>query len=398
MSDFQELFDNPAATRGVWSKKWDYREETTGVADVQPMWIADMDFETPQAVKDAVIRRAGLGVYGYTAVDREYHEAVINWQRTRHNWEIREEWILHTPSVICGIQTAVRALTNPNDYVLVQPPVYHPFFRLLHQTHRRILESPLIDRGDHYEVDWADFEARLRDYHPRLFILCNPHNPVGKVYTPAELRRFGTLCRQYGAIVISDEIHGDLTLPGVRHTPFGTLGEEFAQNAVICTAASKTFNLAGLHLSNIIVPNADLRGRMRNTLTEAGFPTPNLFALVAGNAAFREGAAWLDALRDYLAGNRALAVSYIAEHIGALHVYRAEGTYFLWLDCRALGLDNEGLEQFLLREARIWANQGHIFGKQGAGFVRLNLALPRAQLKSALERLAQAVNNIDIQK
>ena len=184
MSDFQQAFDNPPAVGGVWSKKWDYRAETTGVADVQPMWIADMDFETPQAVKDAVIRRAELGIYGYTAVDREYHEAVINWQRTRHNWEIQEEWILHTPSVICGIQTAVRALTNPNDYVLVQPPVYHPFFRLLHQTHRRILESPLIDRGDHYEVDWADFEAKLRDYRPRLFILCNPHNPVGKVYTP----------------------------------------------------------------------------------------------------------------------------------------------------------------------------------------------------------------------
>ena len=291
MSDFQQAFDNPPAVGGVWSKKWDYRAETTGVADVQPMWIADMDFETPQAVKDAVIRRAELGIYGYTAVDREYHEAVINWQRTRHNWEIQEEWILHTPSVICGIQTAVRALTDRNDYVLVQPPAYHPFFRLLHQTHRRVLESPLLDRGDHYEVDWADFEAKLRDYRPRLFILCNPHNPVGKVYTPEELRRFGTLCRQYGAIVISDEIHGDLTLPGTRHTPFGTLGEEFAQNAVICTAASKTFNLAGLHLSNIIVPNADLRGRMRDALTEAGFPAPNLFALVAGNAAFREGAA-----------------------------------------------------------------------------------------------------------
>ena len=391
MTDFQNLFDAPPAVRGVWSKKWDYREKETGEADVQPMWIADMDFETPQAVKDAVLQRAQLGIYGYTAVDREYHDAVIAWQRERHGWEVQEEWFLHTPSVIFGIQTAVRALTDRNDYVLVQPPVYHPFFRLLRQTQRRVLENPLLDRGDHYDVDWADFEAKLRDYRPKLFLLCNPHNPVGKVYTPEELRRFGTLCREYGVLVVSDEIHEDLTLPGVRHTPFASLGEPFAQNAVVCTAASKTFNLAGLHLSNIIVPNADLRRRMQAALDEVGLPGPNLFALTAGNAAFRRGAPWLDALRDYLAENRQFAAEYISAHIPALRAYQSQGTYFLWLDCRKLGLDDQALEQFFLHKAGIWANQGHIFGKQGSGFVRLNLALPRAQLARALEQLDRAV-------
>lgn len=391
MPDFQKLFDAPPAVRGVWSRKWDYRLEQTGEADVQPMWIADMDFETPQAVKDAVIERAQLGVYGYTAVDKEYHDAVIAWQRDRHGWEVAEEWILHTPSVIFGIQTAVRALTDRDDYVLVQPPVYHPFFRLLRQTHRRILENPLIDRGDHYEIDWDDFERKLRDYRPKLFLLCNPHNPVGKVYTPEELRQFGDLCQQYGVTVVADEIHGDLTLPGVTHTPFATLGEAYAQNAVICTAASKTFNLAGLHLSNIIVPNTELRRRMQDTITETGLPGPNLFALTAGNAAFRYGAPWLDALREYLAENRKFAAAYVSEFIPALTVYQAEGTYFLWLDCRKLGLDNEALEQFLLHKAGIWANQGHIFGAQGSGFVRLNLALPRQELAQALEKLALAV-------
>ena len=390
MTEFQKLFDAPPAVHGVWSKKWDYRLQETGESDVQPMWIADMDFETPQAVKDAVLQRAQLGVYGYTAVDREYHDAVIAWQRDRHGWDIAEEWLLHTPSVTFGIQTAVRALTNPNDYVLVQPPVYHPFFRLLRQTHRRVLENPLIDRGDHYDIDWTDFETKLRDYRPKLFLLCNPHNPVGKVYTPEELRRFGALCRKYGVLVISDEIHGDLTLPGVQHIPFASLDESFAQNSVICTAASKTFNLAGLHLSNIIVPNADLLQRMQTAIQEVGLPSPNLFALTAGNAAFRYGAPWLDALRSYLAENRQFAAAYIAAHLPALQVYQAQGTYFLWLDCRKLGLDNQALEQFMLHKAGIWANQGHIFGSQGSGFIRLNLALPREKLAQALDRLNRA--------
>ena len=391
MSDFQAIFDTPLNIHGIWSNKWDYREEKTGVADVQSMWVADMDFETPQVVKEAVIQRAQLGIYGYTTVDQEYHEAVIQWQQRRHNWEIKDEWIVHMPSVVCAIQTAVRALTEKDDYVLVQPPVYHPFFRLLRQTHRRVLESPLIDRGDHYEVDWADFENKLREYHPKIFVLCNPHNPVGKVYTPEELRRFGELSKRYGAIVISDEIHGDLVRPGITHTPFASLGETFAQNVITCTAPSKTFNLAGLRLSNIIIPNPEIREKIEETRTEAGFPSPNLFSLTAANAAFRGGAEWLDALREYLAGNRVFAEEYIAKHIEPLHTYRADGTYFLWVDCRALGLDREQLEQFLLHDAKIWANQGHIFGEQGAGFVRINLALPRIQLKGALEHLAQAV-------
>lgn len=387
-------FDTPLSIRGVWSRKWDYIEQQTGTADVQPMWIADMDFETVPAVKKAILERAELGVYGYTAVDSEYQQAVAGWLLRRHGWKISTDWLVHTPSVICGIQTAVRAFTEQTDNILIQPPVYHPFFRLIAQTRRRLLENPLIDLGDHYEVDWADLETKLRQNRPKLMILCNPHNPVGKIYTREELLRIGDLCAVYGVLLVVDEIHEDLINPNAVFPPFGSLGEQYAQSAVLCTAPSKTFNLAGLHLSNIIIPNPELRRRFTEAFQEAGIAAPNTFALVAANAAFREGDDWLEELTAYLWRNRQLAEDYIRTHIPQVTAYHGEGTYFLWLDFRCLGLNDRELEQFLLQKAGIWANQGYIFGKQGSGFARLNLALPASQLSAALERLAQAVQTL----
>lgn len=387
-------FDTPLHIQNIWSRKWDYREAQTGVPDVQPMWIADMDFETVPAVQKAIQQRAQLGIYGYTAVDADYHQAVIGWLSRRHGWQIQSDWLVHTPSVICGIQTAVRAFSTKEDLILIQPPVYHPFFRLIHQTRRRVLENPLIDRGDHYDIDWEDLEAKLRDFRPKIFILCNPHNPIGKIYTQEELKRMGDLSAKYGVLLIVDEIHGDLIAPQAHFTSYGTLGESYAQSAIICTAPSKTFNLAGLHLSNIIIPHEKLRRDFLDAFHEAGIADPNVFSLVAANAAFREGDSWVDALTAYLWQNRQLAETYIRENIPQITAYRGTGTYFLWLDCRKLHLCNQELEQFLLKKAKIWANQGHIFGKQGSGFVRLNLALPASQLKEALERLKEAVQTL----
>lgn len=390
MSQFD--FDTPVSIHGVWSRKWDYRKEQTGVADVQPMWIADMDFETVPAVKEAIAERNQLGIYGYTAIDDTYHEAVLGWLSRRHGWDISADWLVHTPSVICGIQTAVRAFTEKDDPILIQPPVYHPFFRLIHQTRRTVLENPLIDRGDHYDIDWADLETKLET--AKIFILCNPHNPIGKIYTKEELKRIGDLVAKTNTLLVVDEIHGDLIAPDAEFTPYGTLGEQYAQSAIICTAPSKTFNLAGLHLSNIVIPNEKLRNAFLDSFREAGIADPTVFSLVAANAAFREGDQWVDELTAYLWKNRQIAEDYIRENIPQITAYHGIGTYFLWLDFRKLNLCNADLERFLLEKAKIWANQGHIFGKQGAGFARLNLALPASQLKAALERLAQAVKEL----
>ncbi len=387
-------FDTPVKIKNVWSRKWDYLEAQTGEPDIQPMWIADMDFETLPEVKQAILDRAQLGIYGYTAVDPTYHQAVIGWLARRQHWTIEDKWLVHTPSVICGIHTAVRAFSAKEDLILIQPPVYHPFFHLIHQTHRRVLENPLIDRGDHYDIDWDDLECKLRDFRPKIFILCNPHNPIGKIYTREELKRMGDLSAKYGVLLIVDEIHGDLICTDTEFTPFATLGPEYEQAAIICTAPSKTFNLAGLHLSNIIIPNPQLREKFIAAFQDAGIADPNVFSLVAANAAFRYGDQWVDELTQYLTENRRLAEAYIQTNIPQIGVYIGQGTYFLWLDFRKLGLDAKELEQFLLHRAKIWAHQGRIFGSQGIGFARLNLALPKAQLQNVLEHLQAAVKSL----
>ncbi|GHU80201.1 cystathionine beta-lyase [Clostridia bacterium] len=377
-------FDKRLDFSGIDSAKWG------GDKELLPLWVADMDFETVPAVKQALLDRAAFGVYGYTKISKDYIQSIAAWQKTRHGWDIKPEWIVHTPGVINAIFTTLRAFSQEGDYVLINTPVYHPFYHVINASNRKALENPLIDNGGGYDIDFGDFEKKIAENKPKIFLLCSPHNPIGKVYSADELERFGNICKKYGVLVISDEIHGDLTAPGVRHVPFGSVGD-FAENSVICTAPSKTFNLAGLHHSNIIIPSADIRSKFTAAQASVGTPGPGLFALFAGAAAYKEGAVWLDEVRAYIQANREFAEKYIAENIPLLKAYSAKGTYFLWLDFRKLGFDKEKLEEFLQKKAKVWFNQGYAFGEKAAGFARVNIACPRSLLKEALDRVKAAL-------
>lgn len=390
MSGRQYDFDKPVNREGTFSAKWNYIKESVGVEDALPMWVADMDFETVPEVTEAIQTRALHGIYGYTARSPGYYEAVMDWHAKRHGWQTEQSWITHSAGVVNALFTAVRALTKPGDGVLIQPPVYHPFYRAISRNGCSAVLNPLTVREGKYAPDLEDMERKLAGGRVRLFILCNPHNPVGRVFTEDELRAMGELCLQYNVTVISDEIHCDLVFQPYRHIPFASLSPEFARNAIVCTAPSKTFNLAGLATSNIIIPNEELRSRFNQAGEDAALKSFNIFGAVACEAAYRHGGDWLDQLLAYLDGNRRYALEFIGERLPGLAAYNPEGTYFLWLDCRSLGLGNAELEQFMLREARLWFNQGHIFGAEGSGFVRINLATRRAVVEEALHRLELA--------
>jgi len=374
------------------SVKWDFVEATTGVPDALPMWVADMDFETVPEIRDAVVARAQHLNYGYTSRSDDYYQAVVDWQARRHGWAIDRSWITHSAGVVNAIHTVLRALVREGEGVLIQPPVYHPFFYAIRRTGARAVSNPLVLVDGRYQLDLADFEAKLATEKPKVFILCNPHNPVGRVFTREELLAMGNLCLAHGVTVISDEIHGDLVYRGHEHWPLPRVSAAFEANTIVCTAASKTFNLAGLTTSNIIIPNQELRTAFDKTAEQAGIKSFNLFGSVACEAAYRHGEAWLDQLLDYLAANLEHARTYLARHLPQLSACTTEGTYFLWLDCRKLGLDKAALERFMLEKARLWFNQGHMFGTEGEGFVRINIACPRAILDEALSRLHQAVD------
>lgn len=384
-------FDSQVDRTGTQSLKWDYVAATTGVPDALPMWVADMDFEALPEIREALAARARHPSYGYTQRSDSYYQAVIDWQARRHGWKVERPWITHSAGVVNALHTAIRALVRPGEGVLIQPPVYHPFFHTIRHCGARLVSSPLVAAGGRYLPDLADFAAKLKDEKPKVFILCNPHNPVGRVFTRDELLAMGNLCLEHGVTVISDEIHSDLVYRGPRHLPFPLVSEAFNANTIVCTAPSKTFNLAGLATSNIIIPDPALRAAFDGAAEAAGIKSFNIFGSVACEAAYRHGEAWLAQLLDYLEGNLEHARQYLAAHLPQLTAGKTEGTYFLWLDCRALGLQPQALERFMLERARLWFNQGSMFGPQGDGFVRINLACPRATLDEALSRLHQAV-------
>ncbi|MDF2927417.1 MAG: class aminotransferase [Paenibacillaceae bacterium] len=387
-------FDKPVSRDNTHSAKWNYIQQSVGVADALPMWVADMDFETVPEVTRSIAERAQHGIYGYTARSQGYYDAIIEWNRKRHGWRVEKSWITHSPGVVNALYTSIRALTQPGDGVLIQPPVYHPFYKAISKNGCKTVLSPLKLEDNRYVPDLENFEARLKEGGVKLFILCNPHNPVGRVFTAAELTAMGELCLRYGVTVISDEIHSDLVFKRHRHVPFASLSEEHAQNVIVCTAPSKTFNLAGLATSNIIIPNEGLRQRYDQACEQLALKSFNIFGAAACEAAYKHGEEWLDQLLDYLDINREYALGFLASRLPELRACNPEGTYFLWLDCRSLQLDNAELEQFMLRQARLWFNQGHIFGEEGSGFVRINLGCPRSVVVEALNRLEQAVRSL----
>jgi len=356
-----------------------------------PMWVADMDFETLPEVKEALVKRASHGIFGYATPTESYYQSVINWMKTRHHFDIQKEWIVTTSGVVGALKLAVRAYTQKGDAIMVMKPVYYPFDASIHLNERMVVECPLVFQNDHYECDFEVFEKQIVDHDVKMFILCNPHNPIGKVWTRDELYQIGKICQKHHVYVISDEIHMDFIYEGNEHVPFYNVDPSFGEFSIICTAPSKTFNLAALQTSNIIIKNDSLREKFQKEKNASGMSDPNIFGLEACEAAYTYGAQWVDELVDYLSGNIAYMKEFFAERLPEIKVIDPQGLYLVWVDMRSLGMNKDELETFMLEKAHLWLDEGYIFGTGGEGFERFNVACPRSTLKQALEQLEKAI-------
>lgn len=384
-------FDAIIPRRGTGSLKYDAAVKRGKPADVLPFWVADMDFQSPPAVLEALSQRVAHGIFGYTEIiDESYFQALHSWYKTRFHWECRPEWLVITPGVVFALCTAIRALTKPGDAVLIQQPVYYPFETSVKINDRRLVVNQLLYKNGRYEVDFEAFERQIVEEQVKLFILCSPHNPVGRVWTKEELVAMGDICLKHGVYVIADEIHADFVYPGHRHWVLAGLKPEYAEVTVTCTAPSKTFNLPGLQIANIFIKNEQLRRLFIAEIRKTGYSQPNVMGLVACQAAYEHGAPWLDALIQYLTGNLSLVRDFLREELPFVKLVEPEGTYLLWLDFRALGLTDRELEQLLLYKAKIWLSAGPTFGLGGEGFQRFNIACSRAVLQEGLNRLKSA--------
>lgn len=382
-------FDTIIDRRGTHSMKVDYAAENGYPEDILPLWVADMDFQAPPAVQKALHQMADHGIYGYMGDSLAYFEAVQKWFHDRHGYTFQKEWMLLTPGVVNAVSLAIRAYTEPGDGVLIQQPVYYPFGNMIRLNGRKLLNNPLLYEGGRYTIDFEDFERKIK--HAKLFILCSPHNPVGRVWTEEELRRMGEICNRHHVPVLSDELHCDFTFEGYTHTMYPRLGRAFEDNCIVCTAPSKTFNLAGLQMSNIFVPDHRLRKRLMDEVARAGMHMPGTAGLAAAHAAYSEGAEWLDALLVYLAGNFDFARQYLRENIPQIEMVEPEGTYLLWLDLHGLRMEDAQLEQFIVQKAGLWLDMGSMFGEEGKEFARVNMASPRAVIEKAFRQLGEAV-------
>lgn len=388
-------FDAAVDRTGTSCRKWDARRDVFGTEDILPMWIADMDLACPPAVTEALQKRAAHGVYGYPARLAGYYDAFVRWADRRYKWRVETDWLLTTPGVVPAINAAILAFTEPGDTVLIQPPVYPPFFACPRLNGRLPLENPLQEAADGtWHMDFVDLEAKLAQ-RPKLLVLCSPHNPVGRVWSRSELEKVAELCRKYEVLVFSDEIHGDLLFDGRKHIPFASLSPDAAARTITCTAPSKTFNIAGLYTSVVIVGDPGLRRKMNHMLSALDICGGNVFGVAAFETAYNEGEPWLEELLPYLAGNADLVADYTAKKIPRLRVTRPESTFLAWVDCRKLGMQQEELKQFFIQKARVGLNDGATFGQQGIGFMRLNFGCNRQTLLEGLARIEAAVNALD---
>lgn len=387
-------FDTVVERRGTASAKHDYVEKNGYPADTLPMWIADMDFRTAPCIAEALRQNADHGIFGYSYATDGYYKAVQNWFATRFGWQIEREWMVFSPGVVFALSTAIRVTTQPGEAVLVTPPVYYPFYNVIHNNGRTLVESQLLYENGKYTIDYEDFEKKIVENGVKLFILCSPHNPICRVWTPEELGRIGDICRRHGVKVVSDEIHCDFTWPGVTHTPFLTACPEMAEETILCTAPSKSFNLAGLQTSNIIIPGKALREAWQKEMLRINYHAPNSLGLRACQAAYEGGAQWLDACVAYMHGNLCYMRQFLEEHIPQIKLVEPEGTYFAWLDCSGLGLSKEALDELIIRKARLWLDTGSLFGQCSEQFQRVVLACSRSVVAEAMERLKDAVSQL----
>ena len=382
--DFDELIER----RGTNCVKWDESPSD----DVIPLWVADMDFKAAPAIQEAIKKRAEHGVFGYTHVDETYYEAVISWFQRRHHWTIRREEILYTTGVVPAMSVAIKALTMPGEKVLILSPDYNCFFSSVRNNGCEVLESPLKRVGDTFEVDWTDFETKCSDDKTTVFLLCNPHNPCGRVWTSQELERMNDICLKHHVKVVSDEIHCELVMPSYRFQPFAAVSEACRQNSVILNSPSKSFNIAGLQTANIICSQPEWRRRLDRAININEVCDLNPFGPVALKAAYNESEDWIDELNQYLWGNYQALCAFVAEHIPQWRVCRLEGSYLPWVDISAMGLTSQELCDRLLTEAKVWVNPGTMYGPQtGEGYIRFNIATQRSRLKEALQRIAKVL-------
>ena len=380
-------FDTVIPRRGTDSCKWD----TPAQEDVLPMWVADMDFRTAPAVIEALQRRVAHGIFGYTKVPDAYYNAVEGWFARRHGWRIDRRWIVCTTGVVPALSAVIKALTKPGDRVIVQTPAYNCFFSSIRNNGCELSSNGLSYRGGRYTVDFEDLEAKVADPKAKLLLLCNPHNSVGRVWTPEELRRMDEICLRHGVLVVADEIHCELTYDGHDYTPFASLSEEFLRHSVTCNSPSKAFNLAGMQIANIVAADEGVRRRIDRAVNDNEVCDVNPLGVAALTAAYNEGAEWLDALRAYLRENYRFLRGYFQEHLPQYAVLPLEGTYLAWIDCRAAGTGSERLAERLLDQGRLMVSPGTLYGPGGEGFIRLNIACPQRTLGEGLERLRKVL-------
>jgi cystathionine beta-lyase len=384
-------FDTIIDRSNNFAAKWSEMDKKYGTNDLIPMWVADMDFKAAPCIIDALRNRLEQGIYGYTTRPNSYNESIVNWVSRRFGWNIKSEWLVFSPGVIPAISILIQELTNEGDKIMIQEPVYSPFNSVVKDNKRELVISPLKKLEDgNYVMDYEDIESKIKDV--KIFILCNPHNPVGRVWTKEELKQLGDICIKHNVKVISDEIHSDIIFKGYKHIPFASICKEFEQNSITCMAPTKTFNIAGLQMSQVILPNEDDYKALDSAFARIDIRRNNAFSLVATEAAYNHGEEWLTDFIDYLEGNMDFAVDYIEKNMPKLKVRKPQGTYLLWVDFSELGLSDEEVAKFLVENAKVALNNGPSFGIGGQGYQRINLACPRSMVEEALTRIKNAID------
>jgi len=374
------------------SVKYDLRQLIFKNPDVLPMWVADMDFETPEFIREAIIERARHPIYGYTFRPDAYYQAIINWLQKKHNWKVEKEWILFSPGVVPALNFAVLALTNPGDEIIVQPPVYFPFFTAVKEHNRQLIYNQLKLENGKYSINFDQLEQQAQT--ARMLILCNPHNPVGRAWTKDELIRLAEICVKNNLLVLSDEIHADLVLPGNEHNVFAAIDSALASNIITMHAASKTFNLAGMASSSVIIKDETLREQFKSYISRLHVDMGNLFGFVATQAAFEKGESWLDEVLKYIAANVAWVSSFLKQNLPRVKMIYPEATYLIWLDFSEFGLKDNELKDFIISKASVGLNSGIDFGPGGEGFMRMNVACPRKTIAEAFEKISIAMTKL----
>ena len=384
-------FDEVIDRKNTDCLKYDFADRRGMPGDVLPLWVADMDFKTTSYLEDAVIERTKHGIFGYTETREEYFSAVKGWMKRHHNWDVERQWLIKTPGVVFALAMAVKAYTKEGDGVLIQQPVYYPFSEVIEDNGRKVISNDLVLGEDNkYHIDFEDFEEKIVKHGIKLFLLCNPQNPTGRDFTRQELERLGDIALRRGVIVVSDEIHFDFVFKG-KHTVFTTVKKEFENIAVVCTAPSKTFNTAGMLISNIFIPNGKLRAKFRHQVDAAGMSQLSTLGLTATRSVYENGDTWYQSMLKYVEDNINYVKDFTQKHLKGVKVIEGEATYLLWLDFRGTGIDWEELDRRIIYDAKLWLDSGKIFGENGRGFQRINVASPRSIVEECMKRIKESV-------